>query len=107
MGHNHNHPHNSHSDHNHAPVPEATTGNERKILISFFIIFIRAKKPSHYSVPMDCWYPHFLFTFITLFHNFFCFFPFSFFSLFFIFMWRGSIFLKTAGQKGIFLHFLI
>ena len=39
MGHNHNHPHNSHSDHNHAPVPEATTGNERKILISFFIIF--------------------------------------------------------------------
>ena len=39
MGHNHNHPHNSHSDHNHAHVPEATTGNERKILISFFIIF--------------------------------------------------------------------
>ena len=37
MGHNHNHIHNSHSDHDHAP--EANGGNEKKILISFFIIF--------------------------------------------------------------------
>lgn len=44
MDHSHNshdgHDHHDHDhDHNHSHVPEVTKGNERKILISFFIIF--------------------------------------------------------------------
>ncbi|NHF73171.1 cation diffusion facilitator family transporter [Paracoccus xiamenensis] len=38
-GHNHAHGHNHDHDHDHSHVPEVTAANEKKILISFFIIF--------------------------------------------------------------------
>lgn len=75
----------------------------------FFIIFIHAHQWPHYSSFIDCWEPHFLSTFKTLFYNLRCwFFSFFFFSFSFIFfIWRDSIFRKTMGNKKTILHSLI